>query len=522
MGNFMDDYFTSSFMQSLQNFIVALIVLLVGWLIAKAISNAVEKAVEKTNLDEKYFSKFRTVERDKPFNAEKIIGKVVYYILLLMVFILFFNVLNLDMIANPLSDLVSTFFNFIPAVLKAGLILVLAWVLATVLQWLIVKGSKKLNLSHLFFKMKIAKTEEEIHDLIEKFGKVAFYLILLLFIPGVLDALNIAGVAQPFSGLLTTILAFIPKLLAAVIIFTVGWFVAKIIKNIIVNLLQAAGSEKFSARLKLEKVFEGSSLAIFVGNLVFIIILIPITITALEKLELTGITTPAIGMLHTVIDMIPNILVAIALILIGVWLGKFIGAFIQGYLQKLGFDRLTSKMNIGSKVPADGKMTASTLVGYVIQVLIVFFLTVQALYVVQLDFLVGIASAITAYLPQVLAAVLILGVALILANIVEKVLCNLLTGPATSVLAGFAKYAIIVLSIFMALTQLGIATAIVSSAFILILGGVALAFGLAFGLGGKDFASKYLRKFDNTIDETKVNGNRSIQDDSDNSNNDNF
>lgn len=516
MSNFMDDYFTSSFMQGVQNFIVALIVLLVGWLIAKAIGNAIEKAVGKTNLDERFFSKFRTGENDTAINAEKIIGKVVYYILLLMVFILFFNVLNLDMIANPLSDLISTFFNFIPAVLMAALILLFAWVLATIVQWLVVNGSKKLNLSHFFYKMKVAKTEEEINNFMEKFGKIAFYLILLLFIPGVLEALNIAGVAQPFSGLLATILAFIPKLLAAAVIFAVGWFVAKIVKNIVVNLLQAAGSEKLAERLKLQKVFEGTSLAAFVGNLVFIIILIPITIGALDKLELTGITDPAIGMLHTVMDMIPNILIAIALILVGVWLGKFIGEIVQSYLQKLGFDGLTSKMNIGSKTPAEGKMTPSSLVGYIVQVLIVFFLVVQALYVVQLDFLVGIASSITAYLPQVLAAVLILGVALILANIVEKVLRNLLTGPATNLLAGFAKYAIIVLSVFMALTQLGIATTIVSSAFILILGGVTLAFGLAFGLGGKDFASKYLGKFDNTIDETKVKENGSERNNTDN------
>lgn len=502
MGNFMDDYFTSSFMQGVQNFVVALIVLLIGWLIAKAIANAVEKGLGKTNLDDKLFNKFRT--NDKPVNADKIISKVVYYILLLIVFILFFNVLNLNMIANPLSDLVSTFFNFIPAVLKAALILAFAWVIATVVQWFIVEGTKKLNLQHLFYKLKMAKTEEEIHSLMQKIGKVVFYLILLLFIPGVLDALNIAGVAQPFSGLLATILAFIPKLLAAAIIFVVGWFVAKIVKNIIVNLLRAAGSEKLAERLKLNKVFEGTSLAAFVGNLAFIIILIPITIAALEKLELTGITEPAIGMLHTIMEMIPNILVAVALILVGIWLGKLIGGFVQAYLQKLGFDRLTAKMNIGSKATGQSKLSPSTLAGYVVQVLIVFFLTVQALYVVQLDFLVGIASAITAYLPQVLAAVLILGVALIVANLVEKVLRNLLAGPAANVLAGFAKYAIIVLSIFMALTQLGIATTIVSSAFILILGGLALAFGLAFGLGGKDFASKYLRKFDNTIDQTKV------------------
>src|SRR5699024_9767871 len=125
-------------------------------------------------------------------------------------------------------------------------------------------------------------------------------------------------------------------------------------------------------------------------------------------------------------------------------------------------------------------------------------------YLIKFDFLVNIAMAITAYLPNVLAAVLIIGVALILANIVHKVLVNLLVGPASNLLAGIAKYAIIALAALMSLTQLDIATTVVTSAFVLILGGVALAFGLAFGLGGKDFASKYLKKFEHTIDETSI------------------
>lgn len=500
MNNFMDQYFTVSFFAGLQNFIVAILVLLIGWFVAKALSNVAEKTARRTNLDEKLFNKFRT--GGKRVNSNKIIGKTVYYVLLLMVIILFFNILSLNMIANPLADLIATFLAFIPAVLKAALILVFAWVIATAVQWIIVKGTKKINLQHLFFKMKVAKSEEEIDTYIERIGKVGFYLILLLFIPGVLDALNIQGVVEPFSGLLAIILAFIPRLLAAALIFAIGWFVAKIIKNIIVNLLQAAGSEKLVARLKLTKVFEGSSLAIFVGNLAFIVLMIPITIAALEKLKLTGITDPAIVMLEDIMNMIPNLLVAIGLILVGLWLGKFIGGFVKEYLQRLGFDRLSSKMNIGKNTVTS--MTPSAIVGYVVQILIVFFLTVQALYLIKLQFLVGIASAITAYLPNVLAAVIILGAALILANIVQKVLLNILSGQATALLAAFAKYTIIVIAVFMALTQLGIATDIVKSAFILILGGIALAFGLAFGLGGKEFASKYLSKFDKTIEETTV------------------
>src|SRR5690625_5777699 len=123
-------------------------------------------------------------------------------------------------------------------------------------------------------------------------------------------------------------------------------------------------------------------------------IMIPVTIAALEKLKLTGITEPAINMLNQIMNMICQVLIAVALILACIWLGKLIGVFVHDYLQNLGFDRLTRKMNIGSK-EASEKLTPSALAGYIVQVLIVFFLTVQALYLIKLDFLVGIASAIT-------------------------------------------------------------------------------------------------------------------------------
>src|SRR5699024_3959351 len=135
----------------------------------------------------------------------------------------------------------------------------------------------------------------------------------------------------------------------------------------------------------------------------------------------------------------------------------------------------------------------------------IFILAVQALYLIKLDFLVGIAAEIMAYIPHVLVAVLILVVALILASIVEKVLLNLITGPATKILAGFAKYSIIVLAVFMAFTQLDFSQTHLNSAFIIVLCGLALAFCLVFGLSCTEFASKYLRKFDSTIETTNVN-----------------
>lgn len=503
MPDFFEDYFSTEFTIGLQNFVVALIILLVGWIVAKIIGNLVENGLKKTNLDEKMASKFQT--GDKPLNSGKIIGKTVYYIILVIAFMLFFERLNFNVLANPLSNVVSSIFDLVPALLKAAIIFAIAWIVATLVRWLIVRGTDKAKIQQLFFKIKLADTQEEVKKFMQTLGQVAFYLILLMVIPGILDALNISGVSQPFSSLLSNILIFIPKLLAAALVFVVGWFVAKIIKGIVVNLLEAVGSERLIARLRLQSLFEGTSFAMFVGNLVFVVIIILTTIVSLERLELTGITDPAISMLHEVMEMIPNILIAIALVILGIWLGKLVGGFVQTYLGRLGFDRLTSKMNVGNLDVTDQKMTPSAVVGYVVQALIIFILAVQALYLIKLDFLVGIATAIMAYIPHVIVAVLILAVALILANIVEKVLLSLLSGPATSILAGFAKYAIVVLAVFMALTQLGIATTIVNAAFILVLGGLALAFGLAFGLGGREFASKYLKKFDSTIETTNVN-----------------
>lgn len=509
MNQFFDQYISSSFMNSLMNFLIALVVLIVGWIIAKAIGKAVEKALSKTNWDEKLFQRFqpsadrKSPEDDKKWNTNEIIGKVVYYFLLLIVIILFLNMLNLSILAGPLSNLVSTLLAVIPAILKAALLLAVAWIIATVVQWLITDGSRRLNLTKFFHKIRLAKSEEDVQHYMQTIGKVAFYLILLLFLPAILNALNISGIAEPFTGLLNAMLAFIPNLIAAIVIFAVGWFVAKVTKSIVTNLMQSLGSERLVSRLRLTKVFEGTSLASVTGNLIFILILIPVTIAALEQLQLRGITEPAIGMLNKAFSMIPNLLVASFLILAGVWLGKLIGGFVSSFLSNLGFNRITEQMDMKERSVSD-KLSPARLVGYIVQVLIVFFMTIQALHVLELNFLVSIAGAITAYLPMVLAAVLTLGVALILANITEKILKNVLTGPASRTLALFAKVAILTVAVFMALTQLGIAPSIVNAAFILILGGLSLAFGLAFGLGGKDFAAKYLRKFDQTISSTSI------------------
>ncbi|MFG6119885.1 mechanosensitive ion channel [Thalassobacillus sp. B23F22_16] len=495
----------SGFLEGIPNLIVALLVLLIGWIIAKAIEKGVKKGLEKTDLDDKLFSGGKERRNDnKKWTSEKIISKVVYWIVLIFVFVIFFNILNLDIIAAPLSDMLSTLFAAIPNILKAALILLVAWLVAKALSWLVIKAGEKFDLGHKMERFGLAEDEHSSNRGIQSAANIVFYLVLLLFLPAVLAALQITGISEPFTNMIQSFLAFIPKLFAAALILLIGWFVAKLVRDILTKFLKSIGTERAAHRMGLDKVLEGTSLSRIIGTIVYILILIPVVISALEQLEIRGITDPAINMLNNVLAMIPNIAIAIVLILAGIWVGKWVGQIVANLLERLGVNSMARNMGIGNWDPNESSYSISRIIGRIVQILIVVLFTVEALQIIQLEFLVDLATGVIAYLPSVFAAIVILFVGLYVGNLVQKLLHNILHGPGYRMLSAIAKYAIFALAVFMALDQLGVADSIVNAAFILILGGLAIAFGLSFGLGGRELAAKYLHKWDTKLEKIEV------------------
>ncbi|QCR31130.1 mechanosensitive ion channel [Lysinibacillus sp. SGAir0095] len=485
----------------LPDLLLALLVLIVGWIIAKAIEKVVLKGLRKTSLDDKVFPN----QANRKYSSEKIISKIIYYLLLVFVFILFFNILDLDIIASPLVGMFSSIMAAVPSILKAALILLVAWLIATGLSMLIRRSGNTLKVHEKLRKWNLTHDKAQPANIMNQVATIVFYLTLLLFLPAVLGALNLNGIVGPFTGMLESILAFLPKLLAAALILFVGWFIAKIVRDIVTNLLQAMGSEKLTAKLGLTRLLAGTSLASVIGTTIFVLILIPTVIAALERLDIEGISEPAIAMLNDVLTMLPNLAVAIFFVLIGVWLGKWVRKFISTLLTRIGLNSYFSAMGLNKSAAAANGLSFSQVIGYIAEVIIVLLFVVQALNILGLEFMVTLATGVIAYLPHVIAALVILGVGLWLGSLVKKLLSTVLQGPHYRFLANVAQVAIIVISIFMALDQLGLAASIVNAAFILTLGALALAFGLSFGLGGKDFAAKYLQKLDHKIDETTIN-----------------
>jgi cell division protein FtsN len=399
----------------------------------------------------------------------------------------------------------NTIISAIPAILLALLLLLLAWVVATIVKKIVIRGGKAAKIPSLFQRSRVADSPDAGIELLELLGKLAFFLVFLFMIPSIFDALGMTAVSQPISNMVQSFLEFIPNIIAAGIILFVGWMLAKLAKELVTNILKSMRADRLPHKLGLSKAdtqdapsFELSSI---MGNIVYVLIIIPVVIAALEVLNIQAISVPAVNMLNMILSVIPNLIVAVILVMIGVFIAGMIAELVKSLLASTGMDNLTQKMNADPMYPSIPRFSLSNAIGEIVRVIIVIFFVVEALNVLNLTVLQMIGSAVIVYLPFLIGAIVILGVGFVLANFVEGFIVKF-TGQPTA-LGKILKYVILIFAVFMTLDQLRLAPSIVNFAFMAIMAGLAIAFAVAFGIGGKGFAARQLEKLDKKIEEEK-------------------
>src|SRR3712207_3215753 len=123
---------------------------------------------------------------------------------------------------------------------------------------------------------------------------------------------------------------------------------------------------------------------------------------------------------------------------------------------------------------------------------LVFFIAISmAVDTLGISAISDVLAQFIAYIPQIIAAILILVLATLLANFVAGIVRG---ATGSSVVGSVAQYGIIVFAAFAALTQLGIAEELIAPTFLILLGAVALAAALAFGLGGQSVARQVVEQ----------------------------
>ncbi len=377
---------------------------------------------------------------------------------------------------------VSFFSSGIWAVIKAVVLLLLAFITATVVKSLVVKLFTKTKLNALFKQTDNANGKEKSLEFI---GKLVHLLVFLLFVPGIFESLGMREVSSPILNLLNTLWGYLPNILAAILVLWVGFFIARLVRELLVPVFGRLKVDTLQEKAGIH-VSDTGRLSNTLAYIVYVLILIPVIIAALQVLNIEAVSAPAIQMLDTIFKFIPNILAALVIIIIGCMVAKFSGNIVESLIASAGFDTKL-KEHLSDK---DNSFILSKVIGKTVHIIMVVFFIVESFSVLHLSVLTNIGNAIIGYMPYILASALILLVCYVCDGLANKAL----TKGNHTVLAMVSRIAIYTVGIFMVLSELGIANEIVNTAFVLIIAAFAVAFAISFGIGGRDFAGKILKK----------------------------
>jgi len=469
----------------------ALAIFIIGWLVALILSSVLRNVLHRISLNSRLARWVSAEEAEKPVELEKGISKGLFYLIMLFVLVASFQALGITLITEPINNLLNELFKYAPQLLGSLILVIVAWVVAKVMKLLVAKG-----LVAARFDEKIggkAGVEAEKLPMTKTLSELVFWLVLLVFFPAILSTLGLEGLLRPVQGMMNKILDFLPNIFTAVLIGLVGWIVARIAQRIVTSLCEAIGTDRLSERLGIASVLGKQKLSGVLGLIIYVLILIPILVAALNALQLEAVTQPASRMLGMILAALPNIFAAALILVVSYIIGRVVSALVANVLDGIGFNGILARLGIGGEI-TEGTWTPSAIIGYLVLIGIMLFAFMEAAEQLGFKMLSGIFAQFTVLAGHIVLGLIIFCIGLFLANLVYKTVLSTTTAQAR-LLAVSARIAIIVLAGAMALRQMGLADEIVNLAFGLLLGAIAIAVAIAFGFGGREIAGRELAEW---------------------------
>ena len=476
---------------ALPSLLIGLGILVAGYVIAKMAAGIVSRVLSRTRLDTLTAEGIGLTKPGGPDAVRGVAARIAFWLVMLFVWIGFFNEVGLPLVAEPLRGVADAIARVAPSVLHAGLIFVAAWILAGLLRWLVVKTLTRLDVERRFGHFLVPEGADP-RGLVQTLGTLIFSLVLLLAVPPFLGALGQSALVAPLSEMLRILLSYLPNVAAAVISIGLGWVVARILRQVVRNLLAGAGLDRAAERARPRAGAGGVRLSALVGTIVYFVVWIPFIIAGLDALKIEAISRPAINALDTVLTWVPRGLGGAVLLILAWVVSRLVGDLVTQLLRGVGFDGLPARLGL-APLQSPGARTPSDVAGMVVRTLVLVFASVETFEVLGLHRLAGFGDRLVAFMINVVIATVIVGVGLWAGNLVQGLVARPLerTGarhPQT--IAALARYAVVVFAFAMALQQIGFGETIVVWAFVLLFGAVCLALALAFGLGSREAAAR--------------------------------
>ena len=196
-------------------------------------------------------------------------------------------------------------------------------------------------------------------------------------------------------------------------------------------------------------------------------------------------------------QLIPALLGALVIVFAGYLLAKVLERIVDTFLRRIGLNNMLARGGVLAAVERSGAHVNPTRVlANLVFWLVMFAVILVAANALGLESLAVVFGELVSYIPSVIAAIVIILVGIVLGQFVGGLIAASAGGlHGGRALARVGSAGVILLAVFMALQELGIATEIVTTAFALLFGAIALAIALAFGLGSRELAGEITREW---------------------------
>ncbi len=300
-----------------------------------------------------------------------------------------------------------------------------------------------------------------------------------------------SSVLQAFQDFFGTIIAFLPTVLAVLILLLVAWILAKVLRTGVHRLMKASGIDRRLGKGGDPKDDSQFPVARGVGTAVFWIVWILFILAILQVLGVEGIFDSIVLIFQAIFAAIPRIIGAAVILGIAYFIGRLLVKLATKALAGIRFDEFPVKLGL-AKHPIEGAGSPTSVVGYIIMLFVVLFAVMMAADLLDFAVVNELVASLTQFLGLVLLGVVVISVGILVANFVGN---TLRAGGKSDALASFVRVAIVVLSVVLGLRAMGFADDLIMLGFGLALGAAAIAVAIAFGLGGRHVAGELLARW---------------------------
>jgi hypothetical protein len=288
-----------------------LILLAIAWGIATLVKLIATKALASTNIDDKLSAQAGMQPMSK--NA----GNMLFWIVILMFLPALLSTFELNGLLAPVQGLVDDILAMMPNIFAGGVIALVGWIVAKILRGLVTNILATSGIDNISKAVDLdGKNAIKLSNVI---GMLVFIFVFIPTLIAALDALQMEAISLPASNMLSIMFEAIPNILAAAVILTITYYVAKFLAALLVNLLASIGFNEVPAKLGFKDTFSKSStISDMIGKLLIFFAMLFATVEAANRLGFSQVS----DIVGIFIQFGGDIVLGSVILVVGFWLAN--------------------------------------------------------------------------------------------------------------------------------------------------------------------------------------------------------